>query len=107
MQTYVLILFVQRGDRIMRRQADVICQHNRDLRIIPLKIRVQDEDGEMQTYTVKGYRTLNAIGKVILPNEVSVSSHIKYFECKLNILGTERIVGLTYNISDNLWYIDV
>jgi len=91
----------------MRRQADVICQHTRDSRIIPLKIRVQDEDGEMQTYTVKGYRTLNAIGKVILPNEVSVSSHIRYFECKLNIFGKEKIVGLTYNYYEQLWYVEV
>lgn len=91
----------------MRRKADVICQHTIDARIIPLKIRVQDEDGEMQTYSVKGYRTLNAIGKVVLPNEVSVSSHIRYFECKLNIFGTEKIVGLSYNLSDNLWHVDV
>ena len=40
----------------MRRKADVICQHTIDARIIPLKIRIQDEDGEMQTYSVKGYR---------------------------------------------------
>jgi len=84
----------------------VICQHTIDARIIPLKIRIQDEDGEMQTYSVKRYRTLNAIGKVVLPNEVSVSSHIKYFECKLNIFGTEKIVNLSYNLSDNLWHVD-
>ena len=91
----------------MRRIADVICQHTREARIIPIKIRVQDEDGEMQTYTIKGYRTLNTLGKVIMPNEVSVSSHIRYFECKINSFGTEKLINLSYNISDNLWYVDV
>lgn len=91
----------------MRKQAEVICQYTKDACIIPLKIRLQDEDGELQTYSVRGYRTLNATGKVILPNEVTVSSHIRYFECKLSILGIERIVRLTYHMVDNLWYVDV
>lgn len=90
----------------MRRVADVICQHTTDSRIIPIKIRLQDEDGEMQTYTIKGYRSLNAIGKVILPSEVSVSSYIRYFECKINSFGRERTINLSYNISNNLWHVD-
>lgn len=90
----------------MRRKADVICQHTRDSRIIPLKIRVMDEDGELQTYSVKGYRTLNAGGDVIMPNGVYVSGSIRYFECKLNVFGREKIVTLTYHFRENLWYVD-
>ena len=30
----------------MRKNADVICQHTKDGRTIPLKIRIEDEDGE-------------------------------------------------------------
>lgn len=91
----------------MRKVADVICQHTSDSRIIPLKIRLTDEDGEMQTYTVKGYRVLNTQGTVIMPNKVSVSSHIRYFECKLNVWGKEKVVGLTYNFFENLWYVEI
>lgn len=32
----------------MRRSADVICQHKKDGTIIPLKLRIEDEDGELQ-----------------------------------------------------------
>lgn len=35
---------------------DLICQHCMDGRIIPIKFRVLDEDGNMQEYKVKGYR---------------------------------------------------
>ena len=98
---------MQRGEVFMRRKADVICQHTKDSRIIPLRIRVEDDDGELQTYAIKGYKTLNAAGKTILPNEVSVSSHIRYYECKINTFGREKIIYLTYNFYEHLWYVDV
>ena len=91
----------------MRRRADVICQHTRDSAIIPLKIRVEDEDGEFQTYSVKQYKRLNAGGMIILPNEVNVSSHIRYFECKINVFGKEKVVRLSYNFWEEAWYIDL
>ena len=31
---------------------DVICQHNRDRTIMPIKIRLTDEYGELQTYMI-------------------------------------------------------
>lgn len=90
----------------MRKKADVICQHTKDGKIIPLKLRIEDEDGERQTYSIKGYRVLNLDGKVVMPNEVRVASHIWNFECKLCIWGKEKLVGLTYNALDNVWYIE-
>ena len=89
-----------------RRQAAVIAQHTTDNKIIPLKIRIQDEDGEYQTYSVRGYKLLNAVGKAILPNEVSVTSHIRYFQCKINVFNTEKIINLTYNFNDQTWFVD-
>ena len=43
---------------------DVICQHSRDGKITPMKIRVIDEDGEYQEYKIKGYNIImrNNIG---------------------------------------------
>ena len=37
---------------------DVIAQHNHDGTIIPLRLRLEDEDGELQTYTIQGYREI-------------------------------------------------
>ena len=34
---------------------DVICQHTKDCKIIPLRIRLEDEDGNLQTYNIKWY----------------------------------------------------
>lgn len=90
----------------MRMKADVIAQHTTKNEIIPLKIRIQDEGGSYQTYSVKGYKRVNAVGKVTLPNEVTVSSHIKYFQCKLNLFGKEKIIGLSYNFYQQEWYVD-
>ena len=90
----------------MRVKADVIAQHTTKNEIIPLKIRVQDEDGEYQTYSVRGYKTLNVAGKVVLPNEVSVTNHIRYFQCKINTFNKEKIVGLTYNFYEQAWYVN-
>ena len=39
-----------------QKSIDVICQHKQDGNIIPLKIRLQDEDGEYQAFVVKSYR---------------------------------------------------
>ena len=90
----------------MRIQADVIAQHTMDKKMIPLKIRIQDEDGEYQTFSVRGYKNLNAIGRVILPNEVPVTSHMRYFQCKINVFNKEKIIDLTYNFNDQSWFVD-
>ena len=83
---------------------DVICQHTRDGRIIPLKIRVKDEDGEFQTFMVQGYRDLTHPGKYTLGNGVEVSGcNIKTYECKIVVFGVEKIVRIFYNASENLW----
>ena len=87
-----------------RVKADVIAQHTRQGELIPLKIKISDEDGEEQTFAVKGYRRLNAGGTVMLPNEVNVLSHIRYFQCKIEVFGVSKIVDLSYNFNEEAWY---
>ena len=58
---------IGRGEGIMAAELkpiDVICQHSRDGKITPMKIRVIDEDGEYQEYKIKGYNIImrNNIG---------------------------------------------
>lgn len=82
---------------------DVICQHTRDGRIIPL-IRVKDADGEFQTFMVQGYRDLTHPGKYTLGNGVEVSGcTIKTYECKIVVFGIEKVIKIFYNSSENLW----
>ena len=41
---------------------DVICQQNRDGTMIPLRVRLTDEEGATQTYTIKEYKDLSHQG---------------------------------------------
>lgn len=40
---------------------DVICQFTKDGIIIPLKIRMPDDEGELQVYKVKTYKEIPVI----------------------------------------------
>lgn len=87
------------------RYADVICQHKTDGTIIPIKIRVIDDDGEYQIYQIKSYKDLTSYGTYTMPNGVSAVNHTWEFECKISIFHSEKRIHLTYNAYDNLWKI--
>lgn len=84
---------------------DVICQHTREQKIIPLRIRLQDEDGEYQTYTIKSYRDNCSEGTYTLPNGVGVTKGIWTFDCKIAVFGQLKPIRLFYNPRDNKWTI--
>lgn len=82
---------------------DVICQHTKAGGIIPIKIRLQDEDGEIQIFRVSAFRPLVESGVHIMPNGVHMGNHIWSYECKISVFGVERIIYLIYNTSDGKW----
>ena len=84
---------------------DVICQHNRDRTIMPIKIRLTDEYGELQTYMILAYKDLSAQKDYTLPNGILVRGHIRTFECRISVFGTERLSRIAYNADDNIWRI--
>jgi len=84
---------------------DVICQHNRDRTIMPIKIRLTDEYGELQTYMILAYKDLSAQADYSLPSGVVVRGHIRTFECRISVFGTERLIRIAYNVDENLWRI--
>ncbi len=75
----------------MNANIDFICQHNKDGTIIPLKIRLQDEDGVYQEYKVHGYRDVSSCG-------------ITCFDCKVNVMYSTRIVRI-FASSDGIWHL--
>ena len=85
------------------RPIDVICQHTKEGILIPIKLRVQDEEGEFQTYTVKAYKDLSAKGRYALPNGVIATNSIHPFACKISVFGTLRVVTVYYNRNDGIW----
>ena len=89
--------------RESKRKLDVICQHKSDGSIIPIKFRIQDDDGEWQNYLIRSYKVISSPGTYTMPNDVSSSSHTWNFECKIQVFGMEKIVRLFYNGYDNHW----
>ena len=86
--------------------ADVYCVHQKDGIIIPIKIRIEDEDGLMQSYQIKGYRMLDGEGNTILPSGVGVGSNtILNYECKITVFERERRIKLLYRKFDNKWVV--
>ena len=77
---------------VYQKSLDVICQFKKDETIIPLKISLQGEDGENQSYLVKSYRQ-SGISATSEPPRYSTVM----FECKINAFGQDRIVGILFN----------
>ena len=69
---------------VRQQTLDVIAQFNRDGSIIPLKIRLYDEDGELQSYVIKAVRERYV-------NSAPADYNIIIFDCKINAFGHDRI----------------
>ena len=67
------------------KEVDVICQHTRDFKIIPMRVRIQDEDGEFHTYNIKSYKDTSPSGTYQMPNGIHVTRGMWTFECKICI----------------------
>lgn len=83
--------------------ADVICQHKKDGSIIPMKLRLQDDDGEYQTYMIKAYKDITPNKQYDLPSGVGATNHIWQFECIISVFNTQKTIRLFYNKLDNKW----
>lgn len=84
---------------------DVICQNCRDGTIIPLKLRITDEDGEIQQYQIKGYRDVTGRHSYTLPNGVTVTTtqEMRVFECKIDCFQRQKLISIFYNPKTMIW----
>lgn len=85
---------------------DVICQHTRDGQIIPLRIRVMDEDGIYQTFSIKSYKEISVPCNYMSPYGFKAHGHTWTFHCRIITLDISRTVELFYNSDENLWRIN-
>lgn len=84
---------------------DVICQMNKEGKVIPLRIRFQDEDGQYQTYMIKSYMQINQGSNVTVSDDVVLPMQHKLFDCKIAVWGQLRTIRLFYNCTDSKWKI--
>ena len=85
---------------------DVICQHFREGKITPIKIRVVDEDGVFQEYKIKGYRDLSGHGARTMPDGVYVNNSTLVYECNITLFGRNRTIRLYYDPPGMKWRIN-
>lgn len=88
-----------------REKIDVICQHTNDQRIIPMRIRLKDEDGMIQEYNIREYKDVTVHGSYSMPNGIRVTNDIWSFECKILVMEHLRRIKLHYHARDNIWTI--
>ncbi len=88
----------------MQRPVDVICQHCTDGSIIPIKIRVQDDEQVYNVYRIKSYSVI-ASERLMLPSEVIVTTDLLRFDCRIDVLGMQRRIILHYSKSKVKWYV--
>ena len=83
---------------------DVICQIKSDGSAIPLKFRLQNEDGLFETYSIKPYKPVPKQGTRTTKDGIYVSNSTEIYECRVVIFGMERTVRLYYSPKiDNRW----
>ncbi len=89
----------------INKNIDMICQHSADGTIIPLKIRMEDEDGAYQEYKVKAYKDLRYKGTLFDMPDVSRihTSGIYPFDVKIESFGHERTLKIFYNSYEHTW----
>lgn len=87
---------------------DCICQHNSDGDLIPLRIRLKDDEGLYQAYTIHECRQLEMTPGQLTPEKVDPSVYDLVYECHANVSGRDRMFRLYYNLRSTtpLWRIN-
>lgn len=85
------------------RKVDVICQHCSDGMIMPMKVRIIDDDGEFQVYAIKSYKIVSQPGEYAMPSGITSTTHTWQFECKIMVFEMEKRIRLFYNAYENHW----
>ncbi|MBO6240421.1 MAG: hypothetical protein J6O61_06205 [Butyrivibrio sp.] len=82
-------------------EVDIICEHKSDGSIIPIRIRLMNEDGEYTVFTIKGYRESEKKGTHTTEDGIYVADSTFIFECLIIVAGIKRIVRLYYDPMTN------
>ena len=89
----------------VNKNIEMICQHKTDGTIIPIKIRMLDDDGAYQEYKIRAYKDMRYKGDTFeLPDAGRIHTSLIYpFECKIECFGRERTIKLFYNSYERTW----
>lgn len=89
------------------RPVSVICRFGEQGSIVPLKIKIEDEEQTAHTYTIKSYKEPSIYlehreGYLGRPYQ---TQNILEFVCKIVVFDQEKIIKLRYYVPDMRWMI--
>ena len=83
-------------------EVDVICEHKADGSIIPMRLRFMNEDGEYETYNIKGFRQImHNESQTTADGIFVVAQSTLHFECMVISMGMKRMIRLYYDPKNN------
>ncbi len=82
---------------------DVICMIGGDGTVVPIRIRIEDDEGERQTYTIQEYTDLSHQGTKTMHDGIYVTDDILVFDCKIIVFGRPKNIMLYYDASKSKW----
>lgn len=97
-QVITALLYSGIGDGNMKedQKIDVICLFQKDGSLIPLKVKIKDENGEYQTYKVMGY-------KEVLEGELSSTFSMSVFDIKIEVYGVLKVIRICFSVNERTW----
>jgi len=88
------------------KDVDVICQIKSDGSIIPIRIKLEDEEKQLQIFNVKRYKP----PKEYLRHELSENKDWKFpfsdmleYQCVIVVFEREKIITIRYIVSSHSW----
>lgn len=82
---------------------DVICQYSKDGKIIPLRVKLQDDDGIYHEYNIKKYKEITHAGDFRTPYGFFSHSLNWEFLCQIQVINRMITIHLFFNGSDQVW----
>lgn len=87
----------------MNRPAEVICQHCLDGKVMPIKVRITDENGERQQFLIKAYKELEVGTGSTEGGRIPATASLHRYDCKIAILDKMTDLTLYYNATSGRW----
>lgn len=91
----------------MTKEIEMYCSFNREGQIIPLQFRVEDENGELQTFKVKRYKEPKERLETQRGYNGVTRKHVSRLDYAvvIEINGFERTVTLLFDLMNHKWSI--
>ncbi len=82
---------------------DVICVMYGDETIVPIRIRIEDDEGVRQAYNIKECQDVSHRGTFTRADGIYITNEMLVFKCKIEVFGVTKPITLYYDASKSKW----